>query len=69
MRKNILISGASSGHAAPKAGLLSLSEGTRADLLRTSIRLTPLRPGLTDSEMTADKWPPLIGDSPPACAP
>jgi short-subunit dehydrogenase len=41
-------------YAATKAGLAALTEGIRADLLRTPIKVTTLFPGYIDSEMNAN---------------
>lgn len=42
---------ASAVYAATKAGLVSLTEGIRADLLRTPIRVTTLCPGYIESDI------------------
>ena len=41
-------------YAATKAGLAALTEGIRADLLRTPIRVTTLFPGYIESEMNSN---------------
>ncbi len=44
--------GSATTYAATKAGLSSLAEGIRAELLGTAIRVTTLFPGYVESEMT-----------------
>jgi hypothetical protein len=40
-------------YAATKAGLSSLTEGIRADVLRTPIRVTAIHPGFIDTAINA----------------
>lgn len=55
-------------YAATKAGLATLSEGIRADLLRTPIRVSTIYPGYIRSEMNERvKNTPLIVDTATGC--
>ena len=55
-------------YAATKAGLASLSEGIRADLLRTPIRVSTIYPGYIRSEMNEKlKNTPFIVDTETGC--
>jgi short-subunit dehydrogenase len=49
------MSGSATAYAASKAGLVSLAEGIRADLLPTPIRVTTILPGYIRSEMN-ETW-------------
>jgi short-subunit dehydrogenase len=55
-------------YAATKAGLAALSEGMRADLLRTPIRVSTIFPGYIRSEINSKvKNTPFIVDTEPGC--
>jgi short-subunit dehydrogenase len=55
-------------YAAAKAGLVALSEGIRADLMRTPIRVSAICPGFIRSEMNERvKHTPFIVDTESGC--
>ena len=50
-------------YAATKAGVSSLAEGIRADVLRTPIKVSAILPGFIRSEMTSNQRAPFIVDT------
>jgi NADP-dependent 3-hydroxy acid dehydrogenase YdfG len=59
---------ASTVYAATKAGLSNLTEGIRADLLRTRIKVTAIQPGFIDSPINAQvRNRPFLVDAETGC--